>query len=159
MQTIVRPFDLCLSLSAGFLILLSSNLTFSTGLARPASLASERMTISSRDRRLQYPTKIISTKQVTGRLKSLAWGDYFYAKIETQTGIITFLIYRQEDCLVRKFIGKMTKIRYDEIDLYLPEASGYHRVNLIRQIDSIDVAQWQKSRSRSQLQQCQRNRG
>ncbi len=122
-----------------------------------ASLPDRLLTLRSAALR-QYPPKVIASKQVTGRLRSFVWGDYFYAKFATQTETITFSIDNLEDCLLEKYRGKIITIRYDISDIYLPQASGYHRVNLIKQIAGIDVNQWRKSRSRSQLQQCIRDR-
>lgn len=105
---------------------------------------------------LQYPPKVIASRQAIGRLQSFVWGDYFYAKFATRTETITFFIANIEHCLLKKYRGKTITIRYDTSDIYLPQASGYHRVNLIQKIDGIDINHWRKSRSRSQLQQCVR---
>jgi hypothetical protein len=106
----------------------------------------------------QYPPKVIASKQAIGRLQSFVWGDYFYAKFTTDTETITFFIDNVEDCLLKKYRGRTITIRYNVSDIYLPQASGYHRVNLIQHIEGIDVARWRKSRSRSQFQQCIRDR-
>jgi hypothetical protein len=113
--------------------------------------------ISSREL-LQYPPKVIASRQAVGRLQSFVWGDYFYAKFVTRTETITFFIDSLEDCLLKKYRSKIITIRYDTSDIYLPQASGYHRVNLIKKVEDIDVKQWQKLRSRSQLQQCMLDR-
>jgi hypothetical protein len=102
----------------------------------------------------QYPLKVIASKQTIGRLRSFVWGDYFYAEFATQTETITFFIYKLEDCLLDIYRGRMITVRYNISDIYLPQASGYHRVNIIQKIEGIDVDRWQKSRSRSQIQQC-----
>ena len=104
----------------------------------------------------QYPPKTIASKQVVGRLKSMFWGDYFYATVGTKKKSVTFLIETlAEDCLLRQSQRKMLTVRYDEVERYIPQAGGYHRVNWIKKIDGIDVNKWGKSRSRSQLKQCQ----
>jgi hypothetical protein len=116
----------------------------------------DRLTLRSTKLR-QYPPKVIASKQAIGRLRSFVWGDYLYAEFITQTGTISFFIDNLEDCLLDKYRGKTITIRYNISDIYLPQASS-HRVNLIQKIAGIDVHQWRKSRSRSQLQQCRVDR-
>jgi hypothetical protein len=103
----------------------------------------------------QFPPRKIASRQAIGRLDSLVWGDYFYAKFQTKTGELWLMIDGQEDCLLKQRKNRTMKIRYDEIDRYIPLASGYHRVNIIRQVDNINVAKWQKTFSVTAAKKCQ----
>ncbi len=104
----------------------------------------------------QYPPKITASARIVGRLKSLFWGDYFYASFGTKQEKVTFLIDDRADCLLRQKQGKTITIRYDRVERYLPQAGGYYRINQIKTIDGIDLKQWQKSLSRAQQNQCDR---
>jgi hypothetical protein len=110
----------------------------------------------SADKPKAYPHKTIASKQVTGRFREFVWGDYLYAKFDVNNQDIFFFVGGMESCFLKKYKyrGKKINVSYNVTDIYLPQASGYHRVNLIKKIDGVDIEKWGKSQSRSQVKQC-----
>ncbi len=102
------------------------------------------------------PDRIIQSKKVKGRLKKLIWGDYLYAFVTTKKGQITFLINGNESCFLRQYQKEELSINYDVVDRYIPQASGYRRFNIIRQVQSktTNLATWRKSVTQKELNRC-----
>jgi hypothetical protein len=105
-----------------------------------------------------FPDKIIASKTVTGYFTNFVWGDYFYAVIDTNRGIKTFSVDRDEDCFLAYHQKVKLKIRYDRLQRYIPQAGGYQPIEVIRTIQTnrTDLARWRRSISPAKLKQCRR---
>lgn len=105
----------------------------------------------------EFPDKVVATKMIRGRFVSMVQGDYFYAKIKTASGVKTFLIDGNESCFLQQHPRELLKIDYEVVDRYTPQANGYRRVNIIRNITSRrhNLQKWRKTVTRSALAICQ----
>lgn len=107
-----------------------------------------------------HPDRIVASKTLTGHFSEFIWGDYFYAKIRAQTGEeISFMMDKHESCFLAEYKEIQLTIAYDAIDRYIRQAGGYHRVNIIRAIetDGTNLAKWQRSLTTEQLEKCREN--
>jgi hypothetical protein len=112
----------------------------------------------------RFPDRIIASKTVVGYFQNFYWGDYFYAVVKTNRGNINFIInpplpkllQRDEDCFLAQYQTARLKIQYDTITSYLPQAGGYHSIEIIRKIqtDRTSLAKWRRSMSPAKLKQC-----
>jgi hypothetical protein len=112
-----------------------------------------------------FPDRIIASKTVVGYFQKFSWGDYFYAVVKTNRGNINFmlnppsskLMQRDEDCFLARHQTVKLKIQYDTIASYIPQAGGYHSIDVIRKIqtDRTSLAKWRRSMSPAKLKQCQ----
>jgi hypothetical protein len=102
------------------------------------------------------PDKIITSKKVRGRFIKIISGDYFYAKVSTKYGEETFLIDGNEDCFLSKHPKEQLLIDYDVLDRYTPQASGYRRVNVIRNITArkTSLKKWRMTLAKNKLGEC-----
>jgi hypothetical protein len=112
----------------------------------------------------RFPDKIIGSKTVVGYFQNFFWGDYFYAVVKTDRGNINFMVnpsspklrQRDEDCFLVQHQTARLKIQYDTISSYIPEAGGYHSIDVIRKIqtDRTSLAKWHRSISPAMLKRC-----
>jgi hypothetical protein len=102
------------------------------------------------------PDKIITSKKVRGRLIEIISGDYFYAKVSTKYGEETFLLDSNEGCFLSKHPKEQLLIYYDVLDRYTPQASGYSRVNVIRNITArkTSLKKWRMTLAKNKLGEC-----
>jgi hypothetical protein len=103
------------------------------------------------------PDKIITSKKVRGKLIETIWGDYFYAEVSTKYGKELFLIDGNEGCFLSKHPKEQLLIEYDVLDRYTPQANGYRRVNIIREITTrkTSLKKWRTTLAKNKLSQCQ----
>ncbi len=103
-----------------------------------------------------FPDKLISAKTVVGYFNNFVWGDYFYAVIRTNRENRIFLIDGDEDCFLASHQRVKLKIRYEQLQRYLPQAGGYQSVYVISNIqtDRTSLAKWRRSISPAKLKQC-----
>jgi hypothetical protein len=107
-----------------------------------------------------HPDRIVTSKKLVGRFSEFIWGDYLYAKIRAQTGEeISFMMDKNESCFLAEYKETQLTIAYDAIERYIRQAGGYHRVNIIRAIetDGTNLAKWQRSLTTEQLEKCREN--
>jgi hypothetical protein len=102
------------------------------------------------------PDKIITSKKLRGRLIEIISGDYFYAKVSTKYGEETFLLDSNEGCFLSKHPKEQLLIYYDVLDRYTPQASGYRRVNVIRNITArkTSLKKWRMTLAKNKLGEC-----
>jgi hypothetical protein len=102
------------------------------------------------------PDKIITSKKVRGRLIKIISGDYFYAQVSTKYGEETFLIDSNEDCFLSKHPKEQLSINYDVLDRYIPQASRYGRINVIRNITTrkTSLKKWRMTLAKNKLGEC-----
>jgi hypothetical protein len=105
----------------------------------------------------EHPDRIIQSKKVQGRFIKSIWGDYLYSFVGTKSGEIRFMINSDESCFLRQHRQEELSIDYDIVDRYIPQASGYGQVNIIRNVQSktTNLATWQKSVTEKELNQCE----
>ena len=103
-----------------------------------------------------FPDKIIASRTITGYFTNFVWGDYFYAVIQTNRGVKTFSVDRDEDCFLAYHQKVKLKIRYDRLQRYMPQAGNYQPIDVIRNIQTnrTDLARWRRSISPAKLKQC-----
>lgn len=126
-----------------------------------SELIPKRLSMSASPAKIAaHPDRIVASKKLTGHLRELIWGDYFYAKISTQTGEnILFFIDENQDCFLREHQQIRLAIEYDVVERYLPQPQRYHQVNIIRAIatNRTNLARWQRSLTTEQLEKCREN--
>jgi hypothetical protein len=144
-----------------FVIFLTIFLNACTGLApKPLSSPSSPAITSPKPApadEQKFPDKIVASHKVIGTLTEFRWGDYFYAIVKTDAGDITFFMEGNDaDCFLALNKAVKLAIQYDVVKRYLPQASGYHEIALIRSIGNgrIDLATWQQSHTAEQIKQC-----
>jgi hypothetical protein len=107
-----------------------------------------------------HPDRIVASKKLVGDFSEFIWGDYLYAKIRAKTGEeISFMMDKNESCFLAEYKETQLTIAYDAIDRYIRQAGAYHRVNIIRAIetDGTNLAKWQRSLTTEQLEKCREN--
>jgi hypothetical protein len=112
----------------------------------------------------KFPNRVIASRTIVGYFQNFSWGDYFYAVVKTKRGNISFmlnppspkLLRGDEDCFLAHHQQQRLRIQYDTIDTYIPQAGGYHSIEVIRKIqtDRLTLATWRKSLSPTRLKQC-----
>ena len=103
--------------------------------------------------------RIVASKRITGRLIKFIWNDYLYAIIKTDEGEKIFFVDHNENCFLAQNKAFKLSIQYDVVERYIPQASGYHSVNIIRAITTTqtDWQTWQRSITPRELEQCRKN--
>jgi hypothetical protein len=106
-----------------------------------------------------FPDQILLSKTIQGKFINVLWGDYLYAKISTAKGEKTFLIDGNESCFLQQYPKESLKIDYDVVDRYTPQASGYRRVNIIRNVTTrrTNLQKWRRTVTKKTLAVCERN--
>jgi hypothetical protein len=106
-----------------------------------------------------FPDQILLSKTIPGKFIKLVSGDYLYAKISTAKGEKTFLIDSNESCFLAQYPQESLKIDYNVVDRYTPQASGYRRVNIIRNITTrrTNLQKWRRTVTKKTLAVCEQN--
>ena len=84
------------------------------------------------------PDKLISKKKIIGRLFDGVAGDYYYAVIKTEQGILESFMVSSEICFLVQNRKQILNIDYDEIERFIPEGAGYYPENIIHKISTND---------------------
>jgi hypothetical protein len=85
-----------------------------------------------------YPDKIISNKNITGRLASYSHGDYAHVSVKQNDEKEIGFFIDEEACFLAKHRDKLLKIKYQEVERYFNEGAGYYPANIILKIETKD---------------------
>ena len=96
-----------------------------------------------------YPDKIITQKNITGRLVSYVYGDYPHISLNQNDGSdVDFFIYN-EACFLAKHREQLLEIKYQEVERYFVEGAGYYPANLILTIETKDgMYKWDSNKDK-----------
>jgi hypothetical protein len=119
----------------------------------------EKLTIDIANGNPKFPDRIIASKTIRGKFIDLVSGDYLYAEISTARGENTFLIDGDEYCFLQQYPKEQLRIDYDVVDRYTPQAGGYRRVNIIRNITSrqTNLRKWRRTLTKKVIDKCENN--